>query len=649
MKHNKFMLVLAFVVLASMLFTACQPQTIIQTVEVEKVVEVEKTVEVEVEVEKEVVQTQVVEVSRAAFTEPHPILGDLRVRQALAHCTNKADIAKAGYPLLTDEQAQALVMDTFIPKDHWAYAGDENVTIYEYSPEKGAALLDEAGWTLPEGEAVRVKDGIPLAIKFATTNAAFRIAWSAVWEAQMAECGIQILRSHVPASWWFGDTTGLQVRDFELGAYAWVGQADPGGVTLWGCEMIPLPENNWQGQNYMGWCNEAASSGIKNANNTLDQEERKKWFTIVQQEYTKDVPAIPLFNRTETFSYASDLVAFAPTEGEEYYTYNVYEWEKPGSDTIVVGFTQEPATLYTTVESAMVANLAASLMGFRSYTTLNYTFEPYSLVDLPTLENGLAVNEEVEVKEGDKVIDSTGEVVELAAGMMIKDPTGADVEFTSGTAKMVQLTATFDYVDDIKWQDGSSISQEDLELAYKTACDPESGATSFYACERVQEITFDGTSETIKFYPGFQDPTYFTYSFGVAPANQPIESAGPYQGKLLKDVPAKDWPTLPEVAESPWSLGPYVIKEWVKGERMVFEANPNFWKAEVKTPNLIITFISPENAEAQLLGGQVDILDSTTLAGLTEQLVQAETDGKVKNLVNAGATWEHIDMNMFVK
>ena len=79
------------------------------------------------------------------------------------------------------------------------------------------------------------EDGTVLALKFYTTTAAFRQAWAAVWEKQMADCGIQILRSHVPSSWWFGDTTGLQVRDFELGAYAWVGQAgsrwpDPVGL-----------------------------------------------------------------------------------------------------------------------------------------------------------------------------------------------------------------------------------------------------------------------------------------------------------------------------------------------------------------------------------------------------------------------------------
>ena len=75
----------------------------------------------------------------------------------------------------------------------------------------------------------------------------------------------------------------------------------------------------------------------------------------MQQEYTKDVPAIPLFNRTETFAFSPELVNFAPIPGEEYYTYNADEWEIPGRDTIVIGFTQEPASLFRLVEDAMVA------------------------------------------------------------------------------------------------------------------------------------------------------------------------------------------------------------------------------------------------------------------------------------------------------
>ena len=40
----------------------------------------------------------------------------------------------------------------------------------------------------------------------------------------------------------------------------------------------------------------------------------------------------------------------------------------------------------------MVANLAVGLTGFRSYTCLNYDLPALLLVELPTLESGLAKN-----------------------------------------------------------------------------------------------------------------------------------------------------------------------------------------------------------------------------------------------------------------
>ncbi len=651
MKLNKFMYVIALVLVASMVMAACAPTEVIKTVEVEKTVQVEKTVEVQV------VVTQEVEVERGAFTTPHPILSDLRVRQAMAHCTDKVALAQAGYPLITAEQAAALTMNTFIPRSNTKfYAGDENITIYEYSVEKGGALLDEAGWTMNEDTGYRTNaNGDELSFKFTTTNAAFRQAWAAVFEQQMKACGIRILRLHAPSSWWFGDTTGLARRDFELGAYAWVGQADPGGYTLWACDQIPLPTNNWIGQNYMGWCNPAADKAIKEAVNTLDEAKRIEDYKIVQQEYTKDVPAIPVFNRTETFSAVTNLDGFAPTPGEEYYTYNVQNWTlKDGGDTIVIGFTQPPASLYTTVETGYSAVLAYSLIGFpRSYTTLNYNFAPYLVEEFSTFDNGLATNDDVTVKPGDKAIDATGNVVTLEKGMKVLDNTGAEVELTDAGVTMKQLTVTYKWRNDLVWSDGTPLTIEDFKLGFQIGNDRENGATSFYYYDRVVDIQFaeDGTNTyTVKWVPGHQDPFYYTAPFGYLPAHRVIESEGPYKGKTLAEVPAKDYLTLPEIATNPIDVGPYMIVENVPGEKIVYVANP-FAAADLapKTPNIIIQMITAENAEAQLLAGQVDMLDSTTLAGLTEQLVAAETEGKVVNYVIPGATWEHIDFNLFIR
>ena len=340
---------------------AAQPQVIRETVVVVQTAE---------PVRETVVVTE--EVKAEQYTTPHPILSDVRVRQAIAYCTNRPELIQSVYPYLTPEQQENLLMDTFLPKTHWA-AAKENITVYPFDPEKGKALLEEAGWKLPEGASVRVNaNGEPLSLSFTTTNAQFRQTWSAVFIRQMAACGIQIIPTYAPASWWFGSSTGLRRRDFELGAFALSGQADPGGQTLYACNQIPLPSNNWEGQNYMGWCNERASRAIIAANNTLDRAERIRQYAIVQEEFTKDMVSLPLFNRLETYAATNRLKNFKPNP-TEYYTANADEWElTDNGDTIVLGLTQEPQTMWSLIESAAVQRVAVNLLGVPATTTYDY-------------------------------------------------------------------------------------------------------------------------------------------------------------------------------------------------------------------------------------------------------------------------------------
>ena len=658
---RKLNLVFSLVILASMVLAACQPQTIIQTVEVPK--EVVKTVEVPGAVTTvEVVQTvekvvektvevQVTEAPRASFSVPHPILSDLRVRQALAYCTDKISLVAAAYPLNTPEDNAKLPMNTFIPQAHWAYAGDANITIYPFDTAKGMALLDEAGWLVNENDGYRYNaKGDQLLLHFTTTNAAFRQTWAAVWERQMAECGILILRQHVPASWWFGDTTGVKRRDFELGAFAWVGQPDPGGQTLYACDQIPTAENGWLGQNDMGWCNEAASKAIKAANNTLIKQERIDNYKIVQQEFTKDVPSIPLFNRASYYAWAKDFQGLSIAPGDQdYFTWNPEEWSLGTKDTIVLGYTQEPSTLFQPVVDAFVAKTAGQLVSGLAYTSQNYDYQPREQKQLSTIENGLASNNDVDVKAGDHVVDVDGNIITLTVGSKVKDSTGADVEFKGDPLKMKQLVVKYQFIDGMTFSDGVPLAQEDLELGYKIQCDKSVGATSYILCDMVDKITFDGLSYTITWKPGRQDPTYFLAPFGWYPAHQVITSEGAYKGMKLSEVPGKDWSTLPEVAEKPMDVGPYMITEWKKGEYIKYEANPYFYGPKPKTKYIIAQFIAPENAEAQLLSGAVDQLDTTSLVSISQTLKDAADKGDIVIYVTTSTTWEHIDINLFVK
>ncbi len=642
----------AGLLLAAVVLAACQGQPLEVQVPVTVVVRETQPAVVQTQVvnQTQVVEVEVpVEVQAGAFTRPHPILSDIRFRQAVAHCTNKEELLASVYPLLSDEQRSDLVMHTNIPRSHWAYAGDENITIYDFDPVAGGALLDEAGWTLDPNTGFRVNAaGDELSIKMTTTDAAFRQTWGAVWQQQMADCGINVVRLHVPASWWFGDTTGNSRRDFEVGAWGWVGQADPSGVTLYACDQIPFPENGWVGQNYMGWCNETASNAIRAANNTLIKDERIAQYTLFQSEFTQDMVSLPLFNRTNTYAHNAGLQGFAPAPGQPFPTYNVAEWEIPGQDTIVYGFTQEPASLFTLVESAQVAVLANSLIQGLAYTSLNYDFQPLLQEPLGTLENNLAVIQEVEVEAGREVLDANGNPVTLEPGVMVKNAAGEVVEFTGEPVTMRQLVTTIQYRDDLVWSDGVPVSQADFELKFKIDCDPASGATSFATCDTFESLEFNDRGYIVTTVPGSESPLYFlAFDASTLPDIYPAHRVLS-DGRTLADVPASEWTTLPEIAENPIGVGPYVLTEWVKGEKMVFAANPYYYGGAPKTPNLVIAFITPENAEAQLIGGQVDLLDFTTLVGVSETLKNAADEGAITLIIDPSASWEHIDYNLFL-
>ncbi len=645
----------------------CWPivQTVVVKEEVVKEVEKEVVKEVEKEVVKEVVAT-----SAPEWTTPHPILSDVKVRQAIAHCSDRDALIASVYDYVSDEDKPKLRMDTFMPKTAEFYAKDNaNIIDYAHDITGAGKLLDEAGWTLPEGATVRQNDkGEPLIIRFATTNAAFRQTWAAVFEQQMAQCGIVLQRSHVPGSIWFGGNSGLRRRDFDLGAFAWVGEAEPPGVTLYACDQVPTPANNWEGQNYMGWCNEKASNAIKAGNNTLDRAERIKQYAIVQEEFTKDMISLPLFQRNETAGYGKSLQGFKANT-TEYYSHSAKDWDNGGKD-VVVALTQEPASMFGLIESAAVQRIASILVDTGCYTQYDYGFQPNPacMDEFPTIGNG-AMNDPVEPKDGDRVVDASGNLAQIVGGkavaldeenkptdkvVKVKNEKGEDVDFAAGV-KLSQLKVVHTYKAGNKWSDGEPVKAADMALANTVACAKDSGATSFFGCDRTASFEakdVDGGIEATTVYvAGYQPPTFFLPGgFGI-PSHQVVQSEGPNKGKTLAEVPTADFQKLPEITETPLGTGPYILSKWEKGQRMTFESNPNY-AGELKVKKIVIQFFGDTNgAVAALLAGDVDIVGSETLGAGAEAkaVIEAAAAGKIQAENIASATWEHIDFNLFVR
>jgi peptide/nickel transport system substrate-binding protein len=96
---------------------------------------------------------------RSSRDFPHPFLTDLQVRRALALAVDRPSIA-ALYGRTGRPTANILVSPS-------SYASSD--TSYKFDLAEAAALLDQAGWKDSDGNGVRDKDGVELAVVYQTS------------------------------------------------------------------------------------------------------------------------------------------------------------------------------------------------------------------------------------------------------------------------------------------------------------------------------------------------------------------------------------------------------------------------------------------------------------------------------------------------
>ncbi len=281
----------------------------------------------------------------------------------------------------------------------------------------------------------------------------------------------------------------------------------------------------------------------------------------------KDMVSIPLFQRAEAGAYSNAVqnVKFNPTE---YYSVNADEWT--GKDTVVLAFTQEPASMFSLVESAAVQRTVALMVGNdRAYTQYDYGYQTTKLEgdEFPTIENGGATNTDVELKDGDRFVATDGSVYALKDGKVVnlqdgqpgdEEATGIKVRALDGTesdaavgAKVAQIVVTWKYKAD-KWSDGEPVKKADRELGFTVDCDRTSGAVTYDGCDRIASFEVPDDNTVVQTYvPGNQAPFYYLPPGNGYPSHVVIESEGAYKGKTLAEVAPKDFATLPEIAELP--------------------------------------------------------------------------------------------------
>lgn len=322
----------------------------------------------------------------------------------------------------------------------------------------------------------------------------------------------------------------------------------------------------------------------------------------------------------------------------------------PRTLTICIG--EEPRTLSLYGESANGRGLILEAIYDGPIDVRSFDYQPVILEKLPSLADGDAVLEPVAVRDGDRVVDNNGQVIELANGAIVR-PAGCQqdscrVVYDGGWIRMDQLSATFRLLPGITWSDGMPLTAYDSVLSFRLAQQTwtdwqESKGQSGPRPDRKVDLAPHTASyialdeQTVRWVglPGWLDPAYQANFFTPLPGHR-------LSGLSLED----------EGAQLPLGWGPYILKQWIPGDRIIAERNPNYFRADEGLPyfdRVVFRFVGQDTARnlADLRDGWCDLLTlDTNIDSQTDLQWQFLAAGALKTRARYGSVWEHLDFGI---
>lgn len=245
-------------------------------------------------------------------------LADRRVRQALLYGLDREGMVRQ---LFAGKQQVAL--SAVSPLD-WVHT--DQVRQYPFDPARAAALLDEAGWTVGDGGLRRNAAGEPLAFDLMTTAGdRVRELVEQVLQSAWRRLGIGIRIRNEPARVFFGQTVS-QRRFTGLAMFAWLSSPENVPRTTLHSSMIPTAENGWSGQNYAGYRNAEMDGLLDCMDVELDRDRREAMWHRLQALYAEELPALPLYFRSQAFIFPKWLKGIRPTGHQDLSSLWAEEW-----------------------------------------------------------------------------------------------------------------------------------------------------------------------------------------------------------------------------------------------------------------------------------------------------------------------------------
>ena len=242
---------------------------------------------------------------RSTARAPHPFLTDPAVYKALSLAIDRPLLVEVGYG-----QAGKVTCN-WVPAP--AAFNSDALSCSEQDIAAANKLLDDAGIVDTDGDGVREKDGVPLAMIYQTSTNAVRQDFQALIKQWWSEIGVSVELRNINASVFFGgdpgspDTFQKFYADVQMYANTFNGtdpQAYLGNLL---CDKAPKPESQWQGENISRWCRPEYDAMHAKLAQTADIDERAALGRSMNDMAVTNGAMIPLVHRGRVSAHANSL------------------------------------------------------------------------------------------------------------------------------------------------------------------------------------------------------------------------------------------------------------------------------------------------------------------------------------------------------
>lgn len=156
------------------------------------------------------------------------------------------------------------------------------------------------------------------------------------------------------------------------------------------------------------------------------------------------------------------------------------------------------------------------------------------------------------------------------------------------------LTYTFTLRAGVKWHDGQDFTSADVAYSIKLLKENHPRGRATFA-----SVTSVDTPDTLTAIIHLSKPAPYLLT-ALDASESPIVPKHIYEGTD---------PLTNKNAQAPIGTGPFVFKEWVKGDHIILERNPNYWdKGKPYLDRIVIRFIPDQSARsAAFEAGEIDL------------------------------------------